>query len=257
MAIRECDYCTVTDTLTVNESGNEVHTVVKIGDNYACPSHIKDAELENKSVSSAPINVNDVLKQAKQVDMSIQLRTDIFNAETVAINDIKLAIVNDETITNKPYRLAEIVKERHIQFSKLISEKNQELLELNNKQRADQTYLNQLANQLRADEREKLKIQDINYNPRPVKMPVTAKTIKMSKQKIDAKALKGYASELGIPEFTLRMVAIQKNLNAEGVYKLFKANIEAAKSQIKPVESTPVEVVEEVVDMTGIELENN
>lgn len=259
MAIRECDYCSVTDSLTVDESGKEIHTVNKIGDNYACPNHKKDAEAELLKTGPALIPVNSVLKQSREIDNQIQVRTDVFNAQTVSIQELKSAIDSDPAITNKPYQLALELKSRYQKFRDAIFEMNQKIVEATTNQRAIQTYLNQLANTLRAEEREKLKIQDINYNPRPVKMPVNAKTIKLSKKRLDTKQLRTYASELGIPEYTLRMVAIQKNLDAKGVYELFKANLNAAKEKSNPTPiTTPViNKDDEVVDMTGTELESN
>jgi uncharacterized coiled-coil protein SlyX len=172
------------------------------------------------------------LKESRDIDNRVTVRTDLFNAATIAIAELKKSIDSDETITNKPYALAVELQNRYSHYKQVIFELNEKVVEASNQQKAIQIYLNNLANTLRQEEREKLKIQDINYKPRAVRT-VSAKAIKLSKKKLDTKELRKYAAELGVPEFTLRMVAIQKGLDATSVYKLMKANIEAAKNQSK------------------------
>lgn len=222
MNLPECDYCESTDSIR------------KIGDSLVCPECIKKgAHVPNVP---APIAIGEVLKVSREIDNSVKVNTDIFNAATVSIVELKKAIDEDESITNKPYALAVELQTRFNKHKEVIFGLNQQIVEETNRQKAIQIYLNNLANQLRQDEREKLRLQDINYQPRTLKMPVSPKTIKMSKKKLDTKELKARATELGIPEFTLRMICIQKNLSVEDGYKLFKANIEAAKAKVTPAE---------------------
>lgn len=242
----ECDYCESTDS------------IVKVGDSQTCPLHRNEAaKSSNNTVTTpAPISINEVLKQTRAVDAAINVRTDIFNNETVALDDIKKAIWADDTITNKPFALAQEVHARYIKYKDVIFEHQQIINDEMNKQRAAQVYLNNLANTLRTEEREKLKISDINYKPRNVALPVNKKTIKMVKTRIDAKELRAAAADLGIPEFTLKMIIIQKHLTVSEAHLMFKRNIEAAKQASTPkVEepittiSAPAQQVDEVVDM--------
>lgn len=238
----ECDYCDSTES------------IVKVGDSQTCPLHRNEAAKAQSSNTPAPINVNEVLRQTRAVDAAIQVRTDIFNNETIALDEIKKAIYADDTITNKPFALASEVHARYIKYKNVIFEHQQIINDEMNKQRAAQVYLNNLANTLRTEEREKLKISDINYKPRNVALPVNKKTIKLVKTRIDAKELRAAAADLGIPEFTLKMIIIQKHLTVKEAHAMFKKNIEAAKAASAPKIETPsiAEVAakaDEVVDM--------
>jgi len=258
----ECDYC------------DETEGIIKIGDSLTCPTHRDQATIgednnqahydaiKNRETITPAIEVNEVLRQTKAIDTAVAVRTDLFTAETIAIDTIKVAILGDDTITNKPYALAQAVHARYTKYKEVIFEHQQLINEETNKQRAAQIYLNNLSNQLRADEREKLKIADINYKPRAVAMKVTPKAQRLVKARIDVKELRMRAAELGIPEFTFKMILIQKHLTVEAAYQMFKANIDAAKAKSNP---PPVTVVEtpispdaiddgaEVVDMSNQE----
>ena len=219
----ECDFCERTDSIK------------KIGNNLACPDHVSDAEFTAKPsptvTEPAPISVNEVIRQSRQIDTSVQTRADLFNAETLSIAQLFKAIDDDATIVNKPFAKATELQNRINLQKQVIFELNQRIVDEHSKQRAQQTSLNQLANQLRQEEREKLKIQDINYKPRDVRMPVTPKAIKLAKKRIDKAELRKAAAELGIPEFTLQMIIVQKNLTVQQAFEMFKKNIEEAKAK--------------------------
>jgi hypothetical protein len=240
-SLPECDYCESTDSIKIVNGSN------------TCPAHRN--EPFNKSTTQGPIAISEVLKVSREVDNRVQVRTDLFNAATVAIQDLKKAIEADESITNKPYALALELHNRYNKMKSVIFELQEQVVEKTNEQKAVQIYLNQLANTLRAEERDKLKIQDINYQPRAIKMPVTAKTIKLSKKRLDKKELRQYATLLGVPEFTLQMICIQKNIDAKTGYEMMKRSLDAAKAQSQPAVIVKPEVVtdEEIVDMTGQE----
>ena len=213
--------------------------------------------------------VNKALVDSAKIDASVTMRTDIFNAATVSISDLKAAIETDTTIVNKPYALAEELTNRFNTFTSAISEHNEAIINATNNQRAIQTYLNTLANSLRAEEREKLKIQDINYKPAQVK-PVKPAAIRTAKKKLDKTELRKYAAELGIAEFTLQMIVVSKGLTVEQAANMLRKSINEAKSESNPtpvvVESTPTteiavieptsEEMEDVVDMDSIPTED-
>lgn len=161
---------------------------------------------------------NRELERIKTVDQQVQLRTDIFNAETVAIVEIKTIIDNDENITNKPYALACMLSERYQHFKKVIFDLGEQQIEKQNQQRAIQTYLNQLADKLRIEEREKLKISDLSYTP-------TAPKLTISKPKprktFDKAELAKYAGECGLPLATFQMLCVQKNLQPKEMAESF------------------------------------
>lgn len=195
------------------------------------PDAVK-ARVENVQLA-AP--ANQILQEARNIDASITVRTDVFNAATAAIVEIKKVIDADATITNKPYALASELMTRYKHFGNVIFQAQETIVDGNNNQRAIQQYLNNMANQLRAEEREKLKIADINYRPNPVKQP-TVKSIKTVGTTPTKKATKAdiskAAKELGIAEFTLHAFVLQSGGDLELAVKKIKASIEAAK-QVK------------------------
>ena len=161
------------------------------------------------------------------------MRGDLFNAATVAIVDLKKSIDDDISIPNKPYTLAEELKRRFEHFKTVVFELNQQIVDAGNNQKAIQVYLNQLANQLRSEEREKLKISDLSYQPVKVK-PVTPKGIKTTgtrkSGRLDKTELRKVASELGVPEFSLQMIVVSKGVTIIEAGRILKASIESAKS---------------------------
>jgi hypothetical protein len=182
--------------------------------------------------STEVIKVNEVLQEARLVDDGIQIRTDIFNAETVAINDLKSAIMADSSIENKPYALAEELKRRFEHYKTVVFDLNQKVAEVGNQQKAIQVYLNTMANTLRAEERERLKIADINYTPKPVKLisdkPKSIKTRSAAKV-LDKDALKAAAKQLGVSEFMIQMLVVSKGITIDMAVKQIAASLEAAK----------------------------
>jgi hypothetical protein len=177
----------------------------------------------------AQIPINAVLKEARDIDTQVELRTDIFNAKTKAILDIKAAIDSDETIENKNLKLAEILKARFLQFRTVIFEAQQKIVDASNEQKAIQIYLNTLANQLRAEEREQLQLQNINYKPAQVK---PAKTPKPKVRKLDKNELRRVAGQYELPEFLLQQIAVQKNMEIVDAAEFLKKQIEDRKKNI-------------------------
>lgn len=225
----ECDYCENTEGLK------------KLDDSLVCPSceakGIHRANMNAKQTQEAfaqmdaPININEVLRQSRDIDQSISVRTDLFNAATTAIVDIKKAIDEDASIENKPYQLAQVLTDRLNGWKAKIFELNEQVVNAQNNQRAIQTYLNQLANTLRAEEREKLKLQDISYKPGPIRT-ITPKQVKIAKKsgKLDKAELRKYAAELGVAEFTLQMLVVSKGITVAQAADMLKKSLDAAKA---------------------------
>jgi len=181
-------------------------------------------------VADSNNRMNQAISAARAVDDSITVRTDLFNAATVSIVELKAAIDHDGNIENKNYALAEELTRRFSHFKDVIFEANAQIVEATNNQKAIQVYLNQLANSLRTEEREKLKIADINYQPKSVKV-VKPAAIKTAKKKLDKVELRKYASELGIPEFTLQMLVVSKGITVEQAANMLRKSIKEAKSE--------------------------
>jgi hypothetical protein len=186
--------------------------------------NVKAKVEENKK--NNPINT--AIATAKKLDSTVQVKTDLFNAATVAIVELKATIDADDSIENKPFALAETLYNRFLHFKQVVFELNAQIVEAGNQQKAIQVYLNQLANSLRAEEREKFKITDISYKPSAPKVPKIS-TIKTATKKLDKAELRKYASELGVSEFTLQMIVVQKGLTVEAAARILRHSINAAK----------------------------
>ena len=210
---------------------NQGQNYVKHMTMIMCPECLaKEKALQLESNANAEHRVNEhnetmSLKLVEKIDYSNQIKSDIFNAETVSILEIKKIIDSDATIENKNFALAKQITDRINHFKKTIFEKNDEIIELSNKQRVVQTYLNNLSNSLRIEEREQIKLADINYKPAAVK-PVKSKAINLAKpKKYDKTELHRFTNEINefliskgkapIPESILQMVCVSRNMTPE------------------------------------------
>jgi len=146
------------------------------------------------------------------VDTTIRVSTDIFNAKTVAIIDLKAAIEADDSIENKQYELAKRLKDRFTHLKEVIFERTQDNLKDSSEQRSIQSYLNNLANTLRENEREELRLKDLNYKPLAPKKPSKPKVKKKIGPKFNKVELRECAKALGVDEFTLQMICVSKNM---------------------------------------------
>jgi hypothetical protein len=218
----ECDFCESTESIK------------RIGNSNACPLHVKDAEPKAKTVDLTPIGTSEVIRNSRQADANLAVRTDIHNAETLSIAQLYEAVDKDAAIVAKPFAKAQLIQERINTFRKLQFEMNEKIVEVNNRLRVDLQALNTLANHLRADEREILKIQHVGYNPRPVKMPVTAKSLKLTKKRIGKEGqndIKRAAKESGIPAFSIQAYITMKQCTVAEAITAIKANLAAAMAQ--------------------------
>lgn len=185
-----------------------------------CPECVaKEKILQNDSKQNEDKRLTNLLDRSRTVDYSIQVKEDIFNSETISITEIKKFIDSDENIANKAYILAERIMDRINHFQKVIFDKQAEITEESNKQRAAQSYLNQLVTQLRVEEREKLKLKDINYRPSETKTKV--KKIE-TKKGFDKHELVKWANSVDIPLAAFQMVCVAKNMNPEQAAEHFK-----------------------------------
>lgn len=191
----------------------------------------KQKELQAASESQAEARVLDYrndsttrLAEAKAIDLSIQVKSDVFNAETVSIIELKEIIDSNIEIPEeqKNFELAKVLTDRINGFKKAIFELNSEVIDKVTSQRAIQTYLNDLSNKLRSEEREKLKLADINYKPLPQKV---SKPRESKVRKFDKTEIRKYALIAGVPESVIQMVCIAKNMTPEMAANTLKGNM--------------------------------
>jgi len=228
--IVECDCCP-----------NKVaeRAIKTFADMKMCPScHATEIRLqaENNTPEKQQERVDslhEALDRSRAIDSAISVRTDLFNAATTAIVDLRQIIESDDTIINKNFKLAEELMARFEHFKSVVFEANAAIVEATNNQKAIQVYLNQLANSLRAEEREKLKIQDLNYKPKEVK-PVKPRAVKTAKAKLNKGDLRKYAAELGVSEFTLQMLVVSKGITVEAAANMLRKSVKEAISESTP-----------------------
>jgi hypothetical protein len=162
-----------------------------------------DEELHNRAVA--------VQHKFKAIDATLNISTDIFNAETVSIHEAKKAIDEDPSIPTeqKHYELAKLVEARYDKLSDIISSRRQEITEAESKQRALQTYYNELGKRLRTEERESIRLRDASYKPIEPKQIKTPKA--PSIKKLNSNEIREACAQAGIPEavtfITMFMVA--------------------------------------------------
>lgn len=194
-----------------------------------CQSCIDREEMIRNSESSQIKRVEEMkadattrMEAAQSVDRSIQMRSDVFNAQTVSIIELKQIIDVDTNIKpeEKHFALAKVLTERLNQFKKAIFEKNEEMVNMVNQQRAVQTYLNDLANKLRKEQREEIHLRDVSFPVAPIKSPTKPRNSGAPTKKFDKTEVRKFAALAGMPDSVIQMTCIAKNITPEQAYKL-------------------------------------
>lgn len=174
----------------------------------------KQENAEDKILTAAEDERKAVLarlqKNGNQFETRLEVQTDIFNAQVISIHDLKLAIDADESVTDKHFTLAKALSDRFVLLQDLIVGARADILAAETKQRAIQTYYIELSKKLRQEERDKLKLRDLQYKPAEVKT-VTPK--KVSTKKADKEEAIKVANESGVPLQVLMILALTKNLS--------------------------------------------
>lgn len=164
----------------------------------------------------------------EDLDTSIQTSKDFWNSRIASFEHLKKAIDDDITIIEKEWELAQRVKNRigHLK-EVLFPQRKLELEAVVTEHRMLQTQLNVLASKITKEQREKLKISDINYVPT---IPKISKPKAPSIKKFDKVELRKYAAELGVGEYTLQGLAVAKNITvaeAAGILRESLAGLKA------------------------------
>lgn len=167
--------------------------------------------------------VNNIIEKSRQIDASVEIKADLFNAETVASVELKSAIERDETIPadKKQYVYADESLTRYLQFKQAVFEMREEMNRKENAMRFWQVQARQAAATLHGEFREKFKALDINYQPvappKP-KLPSASKP-KTGTKKFKLEEIKKFAEQYGVPHTSVQLVATAKNLTAEEAAK--------------------------------------
>jgi hypothetical protein len=212
----QCECCPNTDTLV------KFKTMMMCLECYDKEKSLTETSTLNAENRVADLNAT--IRESQAIDAAIKVRTDLFNSATIAIGELKSAIDADATIENKQYKLAEVLMERFTHFKNVSFDLQEKLVEAGNHQKAIQTYLNNLANQLRAEEREKLKISDISYKPnlvKPIKDTVTK--IRAPKKGYTQAELIAAAKDAGVTMVVIQALCVSKGITPDVAANLVKS----------------------------------
>jgi hypothetical protein len=154
------------------------------------------------------------------IDANIKIQTDIFNAKTIAIHALKVAIDNDPSVDNKQFALAQVIEKRYNNLKDIIFSKRAEIVEAENEQKAIQVYFNELAKTLRQHEREAIRLKDTQY--KPLEPAVVKKPRAITVKKYDKDAIRQVAKDTGINEAILQMICVAQNLTPVDAARQYK-----------------------------------
>lgn len=204
-------------------------------ENYYNSEHMTPAKQEERVQLH-----NESIERIKMIDHQVQLRQDIFNAEVIAIHKIEEIVNSDETISadKKQFTIGKAIKERIEHFQKVIFDLTELQVQENNKIRAAVTYFNELQYKLRAEEREQLKLQDLNYKPQPPKFVTPRekkeKTGRTGPRKFSANLLREASAKLAIwcvensykimTMDAVQMISTARNMSPDEAVEFIKNN---------------------------------
>lgn len=230
----ECEACPT--TLDMLQAMTPKQSLIKGFGMWLCPTcHAKELALQadnntKDAQNRRVIEMNAHIVRNRQQNETIELQSDVYNAKTEAIVELQKAIESDITIPTeqKFFALALAIQERYTANAQAIFDARKLLTEKGNEQRALQTYWQTLSNRLHAEERAKIKLQDMNYKPEApgkprIKVPKTPKTGKTKstgkprqrQPKLDLDLVKSLCKKHGVD--TVLIPAITILINGQGL----------------------------------------
>jgi hypothetical protein len=146
---------------------------------YAAP----DAQLQKMAKDTAIETISTIGGDGNPLTDLPMDGNEFFNAETLSLVAVEKRVYADETIPNdkKAFEYARQSQERHKHLQHTLVEAIGLLKEVRSRLSASQRNLNVLVDKLRADEKAKLKIVDINYAPVPAPKKVKARMTQKDK----------------------------------------------------------------------------
>jgi hypothetical protein len=177
----------------------------------------------------ASARVNEVKNRIPEPDSTIEVVTDIFNAKIASIEEIRREISFDNSIVGdaaKHFALANRLEARYLHFKQVITDSQNALKDAQSEVRSIQTYYNELAKKLKAEEREKIRIADTKYTPpeKPVKAPKAP-----SVKKYSDKEIREASGISGIPEQVLKLMCYSQNITVKEAIQQYAQVMNAKK----------------------------
>ncbi len=215
-----------TDRATCDNCGCSGEMNLTSNDDLLCPEcDYKD--LKPRTTEELSSRATEVRRRFTEIDAQVKISTDIFNAKTIAIHEIKKAIDADVTVPadQKYFTLAKHIETRFNNLTDVIFGHRKEILEAENEQRAIQTYYNELGKKLRQEEREQIRLKDVTYKPLEVKPTKTPKA--PTTKKIDVNAIREACTKAGIPQAVIMVntLMVAKKVSVEEAIETYKAHV--------------------------------
>lgn len=182
----------------------------------ACFNYVQNANSTEMELHQRAIETK---RAFQQIDANIKVSTDVFNAKTIAIHKIKTAIDEDPAITNKNFALAQLIEERFLHLKDIIFSRRQEVLEAENEQKAIQVYYNELAKRLRQEERECIRLKDVQYKPIE---PIIKKPKAITVKKFDKDEINRIAADTGVSAVIIQVLCVAKGISPVEAARLYK-----------------------------------
>lgn len=238
MTLVTCEVC----PSQVSDTDIKVFMTIKMCP--TCYEKEKTFQAENNTPAAQQARVdesksvwNTTLQKSKEIDQSLEVRTDLFNAATVAFVEIKAAIDHDENIPaeKKQFIYLKTIEEKIEHYQKLIFELGEEMVRRQAELRAGVTTFNNEVIKLRQEEREQFKLKSIDYNPQPLRKPASTKPRSVPTKKFDKSGVRTAAAviqqfvtdnkiNLGftVTEAIVQAACVNKNMTADQAIEHFK-----------------------------------
>jgi hypothetical protein len=155
--------------------------------------------------------VQQIIQASAKIDSSIEIKPDIYMAQTVPAVELRSAIEADETIPadQKEYAFTKQSFDRWQNLQKVIFEDRAALLAKETEARMWQVNIQNAAGKLRADLRKEFQILDVNYQPTAItKKQKTTKAVKTTKVSYNKKELYDAAKKYDVPAALIQSIMI-------------------------------------------------
>lgn len=179
-------------------------------------------EKENNAVATIKAS-NAIIADARKTDAQVEVKSELFNAGTVAFVALKAAIDNNPEVADadKGYALAGVTSERIQKLQAVIFENEAALQALKNEKQALLVNMQNLVATLRIDQKEKFKQYNVNYSPN-IKSTPKPKVVKKTKgfSNNDMIALREAAKKYDVaPELIRSLILSRKDMSVEQAAK--------------------------------------
>jgi hypothetical protein len=125
-------------------------------------AHMREhsAKFDEARINTAITNPIGAILKSIEIDTSVKVSEDYFNAETTSIQELKSACGDNH------FELAKLIQQRFNHFKSVLFDLDAARVNLNSRQRAQAIYLNDLAAKLTEEQRQEIKLKDLSYQPK-------------------------------------------------------------------------------------------